>query len=319
MNERYIMDDLLVKYLLEEATEEEIRHVQQWIEENEANKKQYEQLKQIWTASERLMNYSTVNEDAAWSRLQQRIRSGKVKKQKTFSWKKTAMGIAAGLVLLLSAGIVYNAWNHQTLTLASKDRVLTDTLSDGTVVTLNKHTTLRFPRTFSGKERHVALNGEAFFDVAPNKQMPFIIQAHESRIKVVGTSFHINSSAERTEVIVSTGIVEVSKNEERIIVHPNEKALVSRDRSTILKQLNEDQLYNYYYSKEFICNATPLYKLVEVLSQAYGKEIVIANGSLNHLPLTATFRNESLEGVLSVISETFNISVTQESGKIILR
>src|SRR5690606_29339152 len=105
MNERYIMDDLLVKYLLEEATEEEIVRVQQWIEENEANKKQYEQLKQIWTASKQLRTHATINEGAAWSRLQQRIRSGETKKQRTFSWKKTAMGMAAGLVLLLSAGI----------------------------------------------------------------------------------------------------------------------------------------------------------------------------------------------------------------------
>lgn len=319
MNENYIMDDLLVKYLLKEATDEETIQVQQWIGENEANKKHYEQLKQIWDASEHLIIHSAVNEEDAWNRLQQRIHKDENKKQKTFSWKKAAMGIAAGLLLFITAGIFYNSWSHQVLTLASDDMVLTDTLSDGTVVTLNKHTMLRYPRNFSGNERSVTLDGEAFFDVAPDKQKPFIIKANESNIKVVGTSFNVNSSAERTEVIVTTGVVEVSNNEDKVVLHPNEKALVSNDRSTILKQLNDDQLYNYYYSKEFVCNGTPLYKLVDVLSQAYGKEIVIANRNLSHLPLTATFRNESLNDVLTVISETFNISVTQENGKIILR
>lgn len=320
MNENYIMDDdMLVKYLLNEATEKETAQVQQWVAENDANKKHYEQLKQIWDASENLIVNADVDEEAAWSRLQQRIRTEEGKKQKVFLWKKTAVGIAAGLLLFITAGVFYNSWNHQVLTLASNDSVLTDTLSDGTVVTLNKHATLSFPRTFSGNERAVTLNGEAFFDVAPNKQKPFIIKANESKIKVVGTSFNVNSSAEQTEVIVTTGIVEVSKNEHRVVLHPNEKALVSNGGNSIIKQLNEDQLYNYYYSKEFICNGTPLYKLVDVLSQAYGKEIVIANRNLSGLPLTATFRNESLQDVLAVISETFNISVTQENGKIILR
>lgn len=319
VNENYIPDDLLVKYLLKEATDEETAQVQQWIDENEENKKHYEQLKQIWDASEHLIVNSTVDEEDAWSRLQQRIRNEESKKKKVFTWKKVTLGIAAGLLLFITAGTFYNLWSHQELTLASNDTVLTDTLSDGTVVTLNKHTTLNFSRKFSGNERGVVLNGEAFFNVAPDKQMPFIIKANESNIKVVGTSFNVNSSAERTEVIVTTGIVEVSKNEDKVVLHPNEKALVSNDRSTILKQLNDDQLYNYYYSKEFVCNGTPLYKLVDVLSQAYGKEIVIANRNLSNLPLTATFRNESLDDVLTVISETFNISVSQENGKVILR
>ena len=319
MNENYIIEDLLVKYLLKEASENEIQQVEQWIAESEANKKHFEQLQHILDASEHLIATSSVKEEEAWDRLQQRIHNAESKKAKVFSWKKVALRIAAGLFLLITAGIIYTTWNHQLQTLASNDKILTDTLSDGTIVTLNKNSTLSYPRKFSGETRSVTLKGEAFFDVAADKQHPFIIDANQSKIKVVGTSFNVNTSPTKTEVIVTTGVVEVSKNDDRVVLHPNEKALVTNDKGTVLKQLNNDQLYNYYYSKEFVCNGTPLYKLVDVLSQAYGKEIVIANQNLTNLPLTATFRNESLDDVLTVVSETFNIAVTKENGQIILR
>src|SRR5690606_17278516 len=102
-------------------------------------------------------------------------------------------------------------------------------------------------------------------------------------------------------------------------LHPHEKATVKNGEATIVKESTDDRLYDYYHSNEFVCNGTPLHRLADVLTQAYGKEIIIADKRIANLPLTATFRNESLENVLMVISETFNISVTERNGKIFLQ
>lgn len=321
MNDNYIIEDLLVKHLLGETNAQEDKYVQDWLEEAAENKKHFEQLKLIWNSSEKLIAETTLDENDAWERLQQRITNEEASKKKSIAFRPSYIRIAAGLLLLIAVGWSYFTWNRspEMLVLQSQDQVLTQTLPDGSVVTLNKNSSVQYPEEFKGNERHVQLSGEAFFDVAADKAKPFIIAANQSRIKVVGTSFNVRSSAQRTEVIVATGVVEVSKNESSVVLNPNESAIVSADRNDPVKQRNEDQLYNYYRTKEFVCNGTPLYRLVDVLNQAYGKNIVIANRKLSNLPLTATFHDESLEKILLVIGETFNITVERDQDQIRLK
>ncbi|HTN45271.1 MAG TPA: FecR domain-containing protein [Flavipsychrobacter sp.] len=321
MNDNYMIEDLLVKHLLGETNAQEDKYVQDWLEAAAENKKHFAQLKLIWNSSKKFTAETTIDENDAWQRLQQRIAYEEAGKKKTIVFKPSYIRIAAGLLLLIAIGWSYFTWNRspEMLVVQSQEEVLTQTLPDGSVVTLNKNSSVQYPEEFKGNERNVQLSGEAFFDVAPDKSKPFIIAANQSRIKVVGTSFNVRSSAERTEVIVATGVVEVSKNENSVVLNPNESAVVWADRNDPVKQKNEDQLYNYYRTKEFVCNGTPLYRLVDVLNQAYGKNIVIANNKLSNLPLTATFHDESLEKILLVIGETFNITVERDQNQIRLK
>jgi ferric-dicitrate binding protein FerR (iron transport regulator) len=78
-------------------------------------------------------------------------------------------------------------------------------------------------------------------------------------------------------------------------------------------------LYKYYRSKQFECDNTPLWKVVEVLNEAYEDTIVIENNELKKLTLTAQFNNESLESVLDVLSETFEFQVEKKGKKYILK
>jgi ferric-dicitrate binding protein FerR (iron transport regulator) len=80
-----------------------------------------------------------------------------------------------------------------------------------------------------------------------------------------------------------------------------------------------DQLYKYYRTKEFVCDETPLWKLVDVINEAYNSHIVIGSPALRDMTLTTTFNNESLEQVLNVISITFNIKIIREGDAIILQ
>jgi len=80
------------------------------------------------------------------------------------------------------------------------------TLADGTMVWLNASTSLKFPVAFTGKERKVEVNGEAYFEVAKNEAMPFIVKAGNEEIKVLGT--HFNVSAYADDKIVKTTLLE---------------------------------------------------------------------------------------------------------------
>ena len=93
----------------------------------------------------------------------------------------------------------------------------------------------------------------------------------------MGTSFNVKSSNGGTEVIVETGRVLVSRNKQTLLLLPGEKIFVENKNAELEKTVNTDRLYMYYRNHEIICDATPLWKLVQVLNEAYDTNIVIAN------------------------------------------
>ena len=138
------------------------------------------------------------------------------------------------------------------------------------------------------------------------------------QVTVVGTSFNIKSNISGTEVIVETGVVRVARNGKTIELRAGEKLMFSAADSIPVKETVTDQLYNYYRSREFVCDDTPLWKLVDVLNEAYGSQIVIGRKELRELRITTTFNNESLDKILEVIHLTFDISISRQDGQVIL-
>ncbi len=321
-DKQHINEELLVKQLLGEATPQEQKTVEDWVAADDDHQKQYNDFKAIWDNSKQVAATSTVDTNAAWEKFKQRTEQANTKPTKTVSFptgKRSMMRIAASVLLLIFCGIAGYFIYMQPITVASKNLVLTETLPDGTMVTLNKGSKISYPRNFKGETRDVKLSGEAFFDVTPDKSKPFIITVGEAKVRVVGTSFNIKCSKALTEVVVETGLVSVSKNSNEVMLNPNEKAIVTKNRKKPIKQNNTDQLYNYYRTKMFVCDETPLWRLVEVLNDAYKTDITIANSEIKDLPLNTTFNNESLDYVLGIISETFNIHIVEKEGRIVLK
>jgi transmembrane sensor len=320
-----INDDLLVKYLLGEASAQEKTAVENWLVADEENAKYFGQLQLIWTESEKLAEKIEVDENAAWKRFRERIeRPRQTNKAISTVRKMSWMRIAALFILIAGISTVaYLMLNKnapvQMITASSSNRVFSDTLPDGSVVTLNKNSSLVYPDKFEEQERPVTLNGEAFFNVTPDKKKPFIIHVNDVTIRVVGTSFNVRSENGRTEVIVETGIVQVMRKGKIVELKPKEKTSIDQQDSALVKETEKEQLYNYYRTKEFVCDNTPLWKLVQVLNEAYHANIVIGRDELKTLPISTTFSNESLDQVLEVIRLTFGIAVQQTQDKIILR
>jgi transmembrane sensor len=280
-------------------------------------------LQTIWQESRRLAATSSVDEDAAWNRFKARLNQPKqeaiVRRMSTRVWLRAV----AVLVILVGTGYFSYILLHekpvQNLVFASHGSAITDTLPDGSVVTLNKNSELDYPSAFKGETRKVTMKGEAFFHVSPDRKKPFIINVNDVTIRVVGTSFNVRSVNGVTEVIVETGIVQVTHHNKTVELHKDEKVKVQQQDSALLKDKVQDRLYNYYRSKQFVCDNTPLWKFVQILNEAYDANIVIDDPKLRGLLLTAPFDNESLDRILEVIHETFNIKVIKEQDRIILQ
>lgn len=322
-------DDLLVKYLLDEANAAEQQEVKDWINTSAENRKYFEHFQLIWEQSKVFAAQSTVDENAAWQRFVARTEADEevpetvqpVISRSIPLFQRTWLRVAAMLLIFCGIGWVMYRMNQTGVEMVmaqSGNTTLTDTLPDGSVVVLNKNSSLSFPSKFEGGKRNVILKGEAFFSITPDKSKPFIIDANDASVMVVGTTFNVKTSPERTEIIVETGIVQVTKKAQSVKVTPNQKATVVKGKDAPETESITDELYNYYRTNEFVCKNTPLRKLVAVLNEAYNVQITLADKKIGDMPLTVTFKNETLDNILKVIKETLNINIERKGDKIIL-
>lgn len=322
-------DELLVKYMLGECGPSESEEVERWLNTNETHLKRYQDMLQLWEQSKVLQTIPPRDTEISWNTLKARMQHKP--NARVLSWSRY-WAVAAGLLLLLGMSwwwqrssspetvVVKNPKEvidttrplvNELITAAAKDqRGLKDTLHDQSIVTLNKQAVLQYPKQFAASERRVQLQGEAFFSITPNKEKPFYVDAGNAvEIRVVGTSFNVKAMENYTEVIVETGIVEVKKFNRVVLLHRGEQARIQRDDSTIVVQKRKDKLYTYYRSRQFECEHTPLWRLVEILNEAYGDQVRIENAQLRSLTLTTRFDDQPLEQILEIIEETFELKV----------
>lgn len=309
------MDEILVKYLLGEASEKENERVKSWLAKSAGNKKYYEHFKIIWEESRNIELRSHIDENIAWQRFEsflQKNNPDKTTINDSVNQPKVRglfLKIAVAACLLLTVGIAAYFYFASGTTIASGDQVLIKTLPDNSVITLNKNSSLSYKTSFNQSDRHVRLSGEAFFKITPDKQKPFEIKVNDVIVTVVGTSFNIKSNKEGTEVIVETGIVTVQLKNKTVKLLPHQKIFVQKNAEQLLVQSNHDELYNYYRTDKFICNNTPLPRLVDALNKNYDVNIKILNPEAAALRLTTQFSKESLDDILKIISQTLNVKI----------
>tara|TARA_R110002072_G_scaffold105301_1_gene230178 strand:- start:146113 stop:147096 length:984 start_codon:yes stop_codon:yes gene_type:complete len=319
-------EEKLIKYLLQESDSEETKAIQEWIAEDDANKKQFEEVQWVWNSSKVLLEKSEVDENQAWQRFTQ-LRDKKVstpEKQNQRFLQSNWFRVAAAITLIFVSAWVYSAFLPQSgrayyssVELQSADSPIEVPLLDGTAITLNKNTSLSYSQKFLGKQRNVSLeNGEAFFDVKRNENKPFVIQTEKVQITVLGTSFHVKTAGNMTEVIVVTGSVQIEIEGKKEVLKPDEKLSVNQETGEMEKTLPSNKLYNYYVSKKFQADRIPLEELVKALNEAYDANIEIARAELRTLPITTTLEYGSLSNNLDVIRETLNLKISQVDGKI---
>nr|WP_170857021.1 FecR domain-containing protein [Algoriphagus locisalis] len=322
-------EEKLIKYLLQESDLEETKAVQEWISEDESNKKQFEEIQWVWNSSKVLLEKSELDENQAWQNFT-KIRDKKsatAPKQNQRILQSNWFRAAAAITLLFLSAWVYSVFLPQSgrayyssVELQSEDTPIEVPLLDGTSITMNKNTSLSYSQKVFGKERKVSMvSGEAFFDVKRNENKPFVIENEKVQITVLGTSFHVKTSQTATEVIVVTGSVQVEINGKKEVLKPDEKLKVNQETGEMEKTLPSNKLYNYYVSKKFHADGIPLAELVATLSEAYGETIEISSEELKNLPITTTLEYGSLSSNLEVLRETLNLNISQQNGKYIIR
>lgn len=321
-NSNPAIDELLVSFLLGEATPEQQAAALDWIESSEDNARYFQEFSLLWEQSRELAAQSTVDVDAAWARMKEKILQQnpveipQAKIVRLGGWRR----VAAILALVLTAALGWILWRQLSATqwqeLAAATPGQETFLPDSSKITLNKGAAISYPRAYTGRTRRVKLKGEAFFEVKRNPQQPFEVEVNALTVTVLGTSFNIRETDSSTQVIVETGHVRVSDGSQSVDLVAGEEINVPRKKSSWTKAPQTDKLYQYYRTRSFTCDQTPLWKLVEVLNEAYDAQIVISNPAIRNLPITTVFENQPLDQVLSIIQQTLNITITRKGDKI---
>lgn len=319
-----INDDILISYLLGEATARQVAEMEDWQKKSDENAHRLKQFQLIWQASEELNLQTPMDASESLKRFKQKTLERTTEQPKIIPIRLPGVWLKIAAMLLITIGVSWFFLRHQNrgqlLLSTVKLEVKADTLSDGSVVTLNQNTAFKYPRGFNKEKREVWLDrGEAFFSVIHRTSQPFIVNAGKIRIQVLGTSFNVKNKSGSVEVIVETGLVAVTDGRQKLFLHPNEKlSIVPENKKFVLSQ-STNKFYNYYHTREFVADGTPLPQLVNALNEAYDCHIVIKNTKLDSLKLNTTFRNESLEDILDVIGRTFKIKVIKTNEAILLK
>lgn len=255
------------------------------------------------------------------------IPRGKTRSLLPFTWTKVA---ATVLILVLGSYafierdfFVGEGKNIATVTRAENDiqKVL---LSDGSIIWLKGESRLFYPETFSGKERVVRLEGEALFEVAKDREHPFIIHTGDLTTRVLGTSFNIKSTTDHTEVYVFTGRVSISlaRTNQKIELLPQERVMYSHASNRLQKQdqsiehvlpmeYTQGTDYNMYFQD------TKVTDIASHIEKKFEVEVTL-EGRIRSCVLTADFTDQSLNSTLDMISEALNARYKIEGDKVTL-
>lgn len=191
------------------------------------------------------------------------------------------------------------------------------TLADGTKVWVNALSQLKFPAQFSTKERRVFLEGEAYFEVIPNTDHPFIVESRGNEIKVLGTHFNINSYSDHVRTTLAEGRVEVRQNEQRVELYPGEYASSFKDNLFKGKaDLAHDLAWHnneFYFKKETIVN------IAHQLSRWYDLDVIFrGNVQLDKEYTGSIERDVKLSQVLEMLSYVSDLKFDVEGKKLII-
>jgi len=307
------IEDLIGKVLSSEATAEEIREVETWRAASPENEKYFSDMQAIFSRAA-LIDF---NEDKAWKKVQKKLR-----KQKTINWQP--LRIAAGIVLIITTGIfAWRSYNTppQLMALKSDNEIIEDVLPDSSTVTLNKRSSIQFEYNPRENTRKVKLKGEGFFDVKHEEEKPFVIETEETLIRDIGTSFNIKSYPDKDtiEVVVQTGVVQFyTLKDPGMMINAGETGIYSKRGKFFAKLPKADTNVLAYKTRVFSFHSTDLRSVVEQINEVYDSKIRLANDNIAKCQLTVTFRNDELDTMVEVITETLGLTAERNDEKEII-
>lgn len=314
---------LIAKKLTGEASAEELRELDTWAV-NGDNQAALRDTERLWQDSDSLLAGPKFDKGVAWEKISAGINNTSTiqSKGRTIAfpaWTRTAMAAAAVLVIGLFVIIGVNKTGNVTVIADAGDKQVI--LPDNSTITLKQGAILAYHKSFNEEDRNITLQGEAFFDVARNEQMPFIINAGDVSVQVLGTSFYVKSG-KAAYVAVVTGKVQVTaiKNTtNKLILTPGETGQLEDGK------LVEDatDIYDLMYWKTGNLNFAdvPLAEVAARLDKIFAESVRLSEmmpAEAGRQVVNITFNQQTLEEMLRELCLVTQCSLQQDGNNYII-
>jgi len=322
--------DQIVRYLADEMTVSEREQFEKVISSDQAKKAQLLEYRKIWEGVDQLAARNKYNMDGEWDLLAGKIDFGEAEIRdrqdiKVLTIRSALLRIAAVLII----GLIGFAGWYGGRQMLMYDRIAVEKgteiieLPDGSLVTLNSGSTVRYTRNESLNFRKVKLSGEAFFEVSRDTSKPFIIDAGPAQIEVLGTSFNVYAypGSKEVEVTVSTGLVAMSVKSEadrQIMLSQGNTGIYSKEKEELNLLLEGNINAIAWKTRQLEFTDTPLEELIEVLKHTYQADIFLQDSSLADYTITVSFNKQELDAVLKVLASTLDLNIKKEGDQIII-
>ncbi len=249
--------NLISKYLSGDIDEEQLKILFDWVNENEDNKKNFSQIKNIWTLKQINSSQTELDTNNEYEIFSFKLRQNIAKKEdfsiksdnisrSKFSINKVFLRVAAIILLFYSIGITIKylvdnqkvEYNELITKRGEKSQLV---LSDGTKIWLNSETKIKYPANIKRGDVQVYLDGEAYFSVTKNHGRKFVVNTSSLGISVLGTSFNVKSYSNEgiIETTLEKGKISITENADadnngEVVLRQNQRMVFNKSTSKIL-------------------------------------------------------------------------------------
>ncbi len=261
-----------------------------------------------------------VDVDREWERLFSSIEKKTISKMKTrrlfLQYMKYAAAVVLGIGVSLSTlyltnqEILSTVGNYKLVTSKGEKSYLQ--LPDGTKVWLNSCTTLEYAENYGHSNRSIYLDGEAYFEVAKNKDLPFVVKANGIDVKAIGTAFNVSAYMEDSQLTTTlfNGKVAVQPTltKQEVLLEPNQVAVYDKSRNKIEVVPYDKKLFAQWRGGFLSFEMMYLQDITKLLERNYNVVFRYENQGIKKLRFSGSFRNnENLSEILNVIKTNTGI------------
>ncbi len=333
MNNSEKYSALAAKYLAGQASPTEQQELFAWRDAVPTNQKHFEEWTQVWALIEGA-GASPFEADlsAAWSKLDAAISDGNTLAEVRPTPKIVHLSkivrrwsVAAAVLFAVAATAWWFTQQPEKAQFVEVQTVGTEkkqvTLPDSSRVWLNGNTKLVYNPSF--EQRHVTLEGEAFFEVERMEARPFEITSGQATTTVLGTSFNVRAypTEERIEVTVKTGKVALAvtnRKESPVLLTPGETGIFDKKEDKVKVATVEIENADAWKTQQLVFDDEKMAQVIASLERYFNADIEVSDPTLLECPYTSAFEQPDLEGILTVIGSTIGFEFSKTEGRYLL-
>ena len=320
--------DSFIHYLTNN-TRKELQMIDRIIGDDEQSRKEFDAYLEVWEKSADLKDFEKIDVKEGWNRVRSKMKITPVSKK--IPMRRYFIRIAA--IFILALGLAYlftqimkripvNDMIYSEVSTTGTQKIVN--LPDGSSIHLNKASKIIYNSSFGDLNRDIILEGEAYFEVNRNENLPFRVHSLNSIVEVLGTSFDVRVDSDQVTVGVVSGKVALYESKDtgnRVELLPDNTGIFTARENRLTLQKHFDRNRIAWHTGEFVFRNKPLKDVCQILADYYHLHLITDDNVQFVESITLTLSTESLDRILYTINSalTENIELISKDDLLIVK